>query len=157
MKTWIPVLVGVLCAGGVQAQAPQGGNDPAAAARRSFNEVAGWVVAAAEKVPADKYGYRPVETVRTFGQIVGHVADGLNYYCAAAAGKQQQWSDAVEKAVSGKEALVAKLKSSVAACGGAYTTPANWAPLIENVGHTSLHYGNIITYMRGLGLVPPSS
>ena len=30
-------------------------------------------------------------------------------------------------------------------------------PLIQNLGHTNLHYGNLITYMRMLGLVPPSS
>lgn len=31
------------------------------------------------------------------------------------------------------------------------------APLIENIGHSNLHYGNAITYMRMMGLVPPSS
>jgi uncharacterized damage-inducible protein DinB len=152
---WIP-LAGLIGAAAVSAQ-QQGPNDPAAAARRSFNEVAGWVVAAAEKVPAEKYNYRPVETVRTFGQIVGHVADGLNWYCAAAGGKPQQWSDPVEKGVTGKAALIEKLKASVSACNAVYAKPVQWNPLIENVGHTSLHYGNIVTYMRGLGLVPPSS
>jgi uncharacterized damage-inducible protein DinB len=31
------------------------------------------------------------------------------------------------------------------------------APLIANFGHVNLHYGNITTYMRMLGLVPPST
>ena len=30
-------------------------------------------------------------------------------------------------------------------------------PLTENFGHTNLHYGNMITYIRMLGLKPPSS
>ena len=36
--------------------------------RNGFNEVNGWVTKAAEMVPPDKYNYRPVDTVRTFGQ-----------------------------------------------------------------------------------------
>jgi hypothetical protein len=138
----------------VQAQQP---NDPVAATRGGFNEVAGWVVTSAEKVPADKYDYRPTQSVRTFGQLIGHVADGMNWYCANAAGKRTQWSDSIEKTVSGKTALVEKLKASIAACNTVYAAGGQWAPLIGNVGHTSLHYGNIITYMRMLGLVPPSS
>ena len=149
----IPIAACLLVAP-VQAQE---GNDPAAATRKSFNEVASWVVVSAEKVPADKYDYRPAQTVRTFGQLVGHVADGMNYYCANAAGKRTQWSDPVEKTVTGKTALVEKLKSSVAACNSVYASAGQLQPLIDNVGHTNLHYGNIITYMRMLGLVPPSS
>jgi uncharacterized damage-inducible protein DinB len=145
---------GCLLVAPVQAQKA---NDPGAATRKAFNEVAAWVVASAEKVPADKYEYKPVQTVRTFGQLIGHVADGMNYYCANGAGKPTQWSDPVEKTVSGKTALVGKLKTSVAACNSVYAAAGQWQPLIDNVGHTNLHYGNIITYMRMLGLVPPSS
>jgi uncharacterized damage-inducible protein DinB len=145
---------GCLLVAPVQAQKA---NDPAAATRKAFNEVAAWVVASAERVPADKYDYKPVQTVRTFGQLIGHVADGMNYYCANGAGKTTQWSDPVEKTVSGKTALVEKLKSSVAACNSVYAAAGQWQPLIDNVGHTNLHYGNIITYLRMLGLVPPSS
>jgi hypothetical protein len=39
-----------------------------------FNEVNGWVMQAAEMVPADKYSYRPVDTVRTFGQLIAHIS-----------------------------------------------------------------------------------
>jgi hypothetical protein len=55
--------------------AQQAGNDPLAASRRAFTEVSAWAVAAAEMVPADKYSYKPAEPVRTFGQLVGHLAD----------------------------------------------------------------------------------
>jgi hypothetical protein len=154
-RALIPIAALLLVAP-VQAQEGNG-NDPAAASRKAFNEVAAWVVASAEKVPADKYDYKPAPTVRTFGQLVGHVADGMNWYCANAAGKKTQWSDAVEKTVTGKTALVEKLKGSVAACNTVYKSGGVWQNLIDNVGHTSLHYGNVITYMRMLGLVPPSS
>ncbi|HJR36238.1 MAG TPA: hypothetical protein VJ817_14875, partial [Gemmatimonadales bacterium] len=56
-------------------------DDPLAMVSRGFTEVSGWVLRAAEAVPADKYGYRPAATVRTFAQLIGHIADSHNYYC----------------------------------------------------------------------------
>jgi hypothetical protein len=38
---------------------------------------------------------------------------------------------------------------------GPWTASGDVGELIDNVGHTNLHYGNIVTYMRMLGLVPP--
>jgi hypothetical protein len=133
-----------------------GGADAAATLRKSFGEVSGWVTKAADLVPADKYTYRPAQSVRTFGQLIAHVADAHNYYCARAAGRNVQWSDAIEKGSTDKATLSEKLKQSIDACNAAYGA-GQVGPLVENVGHTNLHYGNIITYMRMLGLVPPSS
>jgi uncharacterized damage-inducible protein DinB len=135
---------------------PPGGIDAAAALRMSFDEVSGWVTKAAELVPADKYTYRPAQTVRTFGQLIAHVADAHNYYCARAAGRNVQWSDAIEKGSTDKATLAQKLKQSIDACNAVYGR-SQAGPLFVNVGHTNLHYGNIITYVRMLGLVPPSS
>lgn len=136
---------------------PQNPSDPAlAAAQRGFTEVSGWVARSAAMVPAEKYSYRPVGTVRTFGELVGHVADAYTYYCARASGKQVEWSDAIEKGTKDKTALAAKLKTAQDACTAAYAK-GQIGPLMENVGHTNLHYGNMITYLRMLGMTPPSS
>ena len=140
----------------VPAQQP-GANDATAALRKSFGEVSGWVTKAADLVPADKYNYRPAPSVRTFGQVIGHIADSYNYYCARAAGRNVQWSDAIEKGNTDKATLVPKLKQSVDACNAVYGGSGQAGALIENVGHTNLHYGNIVTYMRMLGMMPPSS
>lgn len=139
------------------AAAPQPAvNDAAAALRKSFSQVSGWVMKAADLVPADKYTYQPAKTVRTFGQLIGHIADGYNYFCATA-GRKVQWSDAIEKGSTDKATLVQKLKQSTDSCNAAYGSTGQVSELLNNVGHTNLHYGNIITYMRMLGLVPPSS
>ena len=61
--------------------------------RNGFNEVNGWVTKAAEMVPADKYNYRPVDTVRTFGQLIAHITDSYNYFCAHGVGNKVEWSD----------------------------------------------------------------
>lgn len=132
-------------------------NDAPTALRRSFDEVAGFVARAAEMVPADKYSYRPTASVRTFGQLIGHIADAHNYYCAQAGGRNVEWSDPVEKGAADKTTLVQKLKQSVVGCAGAYSATGQVGPLISNIGHTNLHYGNIITYLRMMGMVPPSS
>ena len=58
-----------------------------------LGELSGWITKAADMVPADKHSFKPVSTVRTFGELIGHIADGSNYFCAFAAGKKVQWSD----------------------------------------------------------------
>lgn len=136
--------------------AAQPKDDPAGVARSGFDEVSAWVTQAAELVPGDKYGYQPVATVRTFGQMVAHVADSYVYYCSRAAGQKVEWADPIEKGSTDKATVVAKLKQATAQCAGAHTGGA-LAPLLANVGHTNLHYGNLITYIRMLGLTPPSS
>lgn len=132
-------------------------DEPVAMVSRGFTEVSGWVLRAAEVVPAARYRYRPVATVRTFAQLIGHIADSHNYYCARAAGKRVEWSDAIEKGTADKAALVQKLKQSIDGCAAGYAGAGQIGPLTENFGHTNLHYGNMITYIRMLGLTPPSS
>lgn len=134
----------------------QNPNDAMAAARGGFDEVSAWVSKAADLVPADKYTYKPVATVRSFGELVGHVADGYNWYCANAV-KKTEWSDAVEKGNTDKATITAKLKQATDACKAVYAKGGQFKELLGNVGHANLHYGNIITYMRMLGLTPPSS
>ena len=138
--------------------APQASaNDTTAALRKNFSQVSEWVAKAAEIVPADKYNFQPTKSVRTFGQLVAHVADSYQYYCASAAGQKAQWSDAIEKGNVDKATLAQKLKEMSNTCNAAYGANGQASALIENIGHTNLHYGNMITYLRLLGITPPSN
>jgi len=131
---------------------------PSVVLSHTFGQVSGWVSKSAEMVPADKYNYKPVDTVRTFGQLIAHVTDSYNYFCAHGSGNKVQWADPVEKGKTDKETLLPKLKEAVDKCNSVYGSDASQiAPLLENVAHTNLHYGNLITYMRMMGLKPPSS
>lgn len=142
--------------GAVAAQ--RGGSEVLSQMRKSFVEVSSYVARSAELVPTDKFDFRPKANVRTFGQIIGHIADSYKYYCNQAAGRKAEWSDAIEKGATDKATVVAKLRQSVDACDAAYVNDASkTAPLIDNLSHTNQHYGNIITYLRLLGLAPPSS
>jgi uncharacterized damage-inducible protein DinB len=147
---------GLLIGRSLAAQQPAA-SDPAALLTRSFEEVAGWMTKAAEMVPADKYAFKPAATVRTFGQLIGHIADGQNYYCARGAGRNVDWVETVEKGSQDKAVLLQKLKESIAVCTAAHAQAGITGPLIANYGHANLHYGNLITYLRLLGMVPPSS
>jgi uncharacterized damage-inducible protein DinB len=129
------------------------------------------VIKAAEKMPEENYSFKPAPTVRTFGQIVGHIAEDQYYFCMTAKGLKPDKE--IEKKVTGKAALVAALKESFAYCDAVYTDlkDADGAKPVQsfagpksllvwlnfNYGHTYEHYGNIVTYMRIKGLVPPSS
>jgi uncharacterized damage-inducible protein DinB len=141
--------------------------------REIWTLVMRYVTAAAEQVPDSSYAYRPVPTVRTFGQLVAHIAGSQDMFCAQALGEKANDSDLIEKTTTEKAALVAALKASIAHCEKAYAMTdaeatkrtvqtfkgersALWA-LLYNTSHDMEHYGNIATYMRMLGLVPPSS
>lgn len=133
-------------------------NDPRAVLRFGFGEVTGWVVRTAEMASQEQLAYRPVGTVRTLGEQIGHIADSHNYYCARATGRNVQWADTIEKTVTDKAALLQALRQSIEGCNAAYGPgTARLDQLMANVTHDHLHYGNIVTYLRMLGLTPPSS
>lgn len=143
------------------------------AAKMIWTSTIGYVTAAAEQVPESSYSFRPVAAVRTFGQIVAHVAGSQHMFCAAAMGEKPTAEDDVEKTATTKTAIVNALKASTVYCQKAYAmsdgealgrsfkmfgmdTNGMWA-LILNAAHDDEHYGNLVTYMRTLGMVPPSS
>jgi hypothetical protein len=160
MRTTILLPICCILIAGVQARAQA----PAAPTTNEmlkfgFNEVSGWLATAADLVPAEKYTYKPVGTVRSFGELIAHAADGMNWYCGSArAAKDVPWSDDVEKAGTTKAKVVAALKTATAACSAAYGSPTSRIHrLMGNIAHANLHYGNAIVYLRMLGLKPPSS
>jgi len=150
--------------------------DPAAtglaALRANWQQVTDYVNATAADFPEADYAYKPVATVRTVGQLIGHVAGSQYMMCAAALGEPAREEDAVEKTATTKAALVKALKESTDYCARAYAqTPAAVAAQVQlfgqsmpranalalNAVHNGEHYGNLVTYMRMKGMVPPSS
>jgi len=137
-----------------------------------FSSVQGYITQAAADMSEAQYSFRPTADVRTFGELIGHIAGSQKMFCAIAMGEQPPAEDAVEKSAKTKAALVAALKESNDYCAKAYkqTDAAAAATvdlfgekhsrmftLLENVTHDNEHYGNIVTYMRMNKLVPPSS
>jgi uncharacterized damage-inducible protein DinB len=130
------------------------------------------VVRAAEKMPEENYAFKPTPDVRAFGQLVGHVADANYMFCAQASGEANPAKN-VEKTKTTKADLVAALKDAVAYCGKAFDgmTDAKGSEMVKlfnfnlaritllslNTAHTDEHYGNMVTYLRIKGIVPPTS
>jgi uncharacterized damage-inducible protein DinB len=126
----------------------------------------------AEEMPEENYSFKPVSTVRSFGQLVGHVADAQYEFCAAVVGDGKK-PPGIEKSKTSKADLVQALKDAFAYCDPAYgsLTDAHAAEFVKffghdapklsvltfNIGHNMEHYGNMVTYLRIKGLVPPSS
>jgi len=141
-------------------------------ARVLWENVTNYLVQSAQDMPADKYDFKPTPTVRSFGEIIGHVAGSQDMFCALALGEKEPAEDAVEKAAKSKEALIAALKASNDHCRKAYgmsdassaamtdvfgSRQSKLYVLIVNTTHDNEHYGNLVTYLRMNGMVPPSS
>jgi uncharacterized damage-inducible protein DinB len=132
----------------------------------------GILVSAAQKMPESEYAFRPVDTVRTFGEIVAHVADSQYLFCRAVM-EDKTPAPKIDGVKASKEALVAALQEALDYCDKAYaamtdakgteTVPFRGNPtpklgmLMVNAVHSVEHYGNLATYLRMKGLVPPTT
>jgi uncharacterized damage-inducible protein DinB len=166
MKTALAMTLAAGCT--LQAQ---DANPLTAEARQAYAAVKNDILRSAEKMPEENYAFKPALRVRTFGQILGHVAEEQYYYCGAVKGEQKAVD--VEKAKTSKTDLLAALRESFAYCDTAYDglTDAAAVAMVQaggsrrtrlrilwgNTVHDSSHYGNLVTYLRIKGLVPPST
>ena len=130
------------------------------------------LVSSAEKMPEENYSFKPTDAVRSYGQIVGHVADAQYMFCSVALGEKNPGLK-IEQTKTTKADLVAALKEAVAYCDKAYDsmTDASGSQMVKlfdmdlpklgalniNNMHDMEHYGNLVTYMRLKNIVPPTS
>ncbi len=159
-------------------QAPQAATAPPAnpitvSEKGLYSFLSSSVVRAAAKMPEENYSFKPTPDVRSFGQLVGHVADANYNFCSQAAGDANPNKGSIEKTKTSKADLVAALKDAVAYCGKSFDgmTDAKGSEMMQlfsfhlakltilslNTAHTNEHYGNMVTYMRLKGIVPPTS
>jgi uncharacterized damage-inducible protein DinB len=140
---------------------------------KMYMMLSGMVLAAAEKMPEENYSFKPTPDVRSFGQLVGHLADSQYFFCSTVAGEAKPPAGGFEKSKTSKADLVAALKDAVAYCAKTYAgmTDAKGGEMMKmmnfelarltvlsaNTAHDYEHYGNMSTYMRLKGIVPPSS
>lgn len=138
------------------------------------------IVRSAAKVPEEFYEMRPgpQTEVRTFGQIIGHLANFNYLWCSQAKGERNPSEGKDLEKLSSKAALTKALGDAFAYCDGVYgsLTDASAQQVVEiteengskarlnrvsllvlNYGHNNEHYGNLVTYMRIKSIVPASS
>jgi hypothetical protein len=138
---------------------------PAAIVLEAWNDVGNRTIAMAEDWPVSKYGYRPNDKVRTFQQVLLHVA-GSNYSLVNALRAQKLGNEENDPPVATfktKAQTVEFLKKSVA--DGAATIQQEgdtgvmmhlrgWIGYTEHMGE---HYGLLVAYYRNNDVVPPDS
>lgn len=147
-------------------------NPLSTSAKFVYTIVKGNLTKAADKMPEENYSFKPTPEVRSFGQLVGHVADANYSFCSAAGGEKNPGLN-IEKTKTAKADLVAALKESFDYCDKVYNGLTDAAAsekvkffgresvklgvLMFHSAHADEHYGNEVTYMRLKGIVPPSS
>ncbi len=125
------------------------------------------IMKSADAMPESKYSYRPTKDVRSFAEILTHLADISYTLCSSVKGES---NPATPTAKASKAEIIAYLKGSFAYCDGVYSgftdthlnDPADFFGfktnkmfILTQVGnHDALHYGNLVTYLRINGLVP---
>ncbi|HSP14751.1 MAG TPA: DinB family protein [Thermoanaerobaculia bacterium] len=126
----------------------------------------------AEKMPEESYAFKPTPAVRSYGQILGHVADAQYIFCSTVLGEKNPGLK-IEQTRTSKADLIGALKDAFAYCDKAHDgmTDASAIQTVKMFGqdlrkvdvltannmHTIEHYGNLVTYMRLKNVVPPTS
>jgi len=171
LSTFVAVLMLLALVGKASAQtaAPDASNP----FKNFYNNTKQYLVAAAEKMPAEHFSFKPTSDVRTFAEIFGHVIDTNYWACAGLRGEANPNKDELEKTLKTKDDVVKAVKASFEYCdpaiknltaaslqetfkNGTRDVPKT-SPLLLLIAHSQEHYGNIVTYMRMKGVVPPSS
>jgi hypothetical protein len=184
MKVMAVVAVSVICGIGAGASAQEKAAAPASApAEIVANPVSGFVkagvpryeknmTAAAEAMPAEKYGYKPTADQSTYGHLIMHIASSNNTFCSKISGKAAPETKLAES--DSKEKLVAGLKESFAFCSSALagvddsklgeqfvmfgTRPiSRGGALVALAGSWTDHYATQAMYLRLNGILPPTA
>ena len=138
--------------------------------KSSYNGIKGTLTKAAEKMPEESYSFKTVPAVRTYGEMIGHIADIQTLLCALVKGEQKKGTAAGK---TSKADLQAELKASFAYCDTVFEsmTDKDGATKVKMFGrdmtklgvlnfvvvHDNEMYGNLVAFLRIKGIVPPSS
>jgi hypothetical protein len=194
LRTSILVVVAILMAVGVagaQQAAPAASAAPGGAAAAPAppdlspvaNPVSGFVkagvaryeknmVAAAEAMPAEKYGFKPSPEMNSFGHLMMHIAETNNTICSKISG--QVAPDAKLSESDPKDKLVAAVKDSFAYCTTALAKVddsklgeqfmffgnrpiSRGGALVALGGSWTDHYATQAIYLRLNGILPPTA
>ena len=135
------------------------------------------LIEAADAMPATDYSFKPTPQVRSFAELIGHVAFANFYICSMAKGEPMPTMVNFERTITDKPGAVKALGDALNYCDGTHkeTTDANANQpvkvsgpggqgqstralvLMFNVTHNNEHYGNVVLYLRLKGIVPPST
>jgi hypothetical protein len=135
---------------------------PAENVAQYFTSVNDQVLVMAKDFPEDKYQFRLKPEMRSFGDVIVHVASGNVYAAKAGRGEKVKWDELDPKNYKSKADIVVLLEKSIrdanatlkASPEGPKKILEPWMGVME---HSAEHYGLLVAYYRANGLVPPAS
>ena len=131
------------------------------------------LVAAAEEMPPGKYGFKPTPAQMSFGDVIGHLAQGNDYFCSNIGGVEAPKRPELAKG-AGKDKLVARLKETFQFCDTALAklddtkldAKLPWfgskeisrgGMILATAEDWGDHYSQLANYLRLNGLLPPTA
>ena len=180
------VLASLAVVPAAMAQAPVPTEPLSASLKALYDGVKRNIVETAGLLSDDLYGFKPTPEVMSAGEMLGHIVNSAYGTCARVKGEKNPndgndfqktptkavigkavadsfaYCDAVYNGMTDKAALEPIQMQAAAAPPAAGQKPAPAPPikarlLISMISHTNEHYGNLVTYMRLKGMVPPST
>ena len=143
-----------------RAQSPR---STAESVRGHFISLNNRILEMAKDFPEDKYGFRLKPEMRSFGEVIVHIASGNAYAAKAGRGEKVNWDELDPKNYKTKGEVVALLEKSITDANATLKTLPDASfgksvePWLEVTEHTAEHYGLLVAYYRANGLVPPAS
>jgi hypothetical protein len=171
MRLWIQFAVAVLLATelGAQSTAAQTPVNPVIMQFVRFADIFGSrLVTAFDSIPEGQYAYRPSPTQQTIGFIAQHLEDANYGLCErfSEARRPRTARDSLADTIKArwpKDTLIVRLKASLTFCDNALVqvrelnSPELASTLLAFETDLAEHYAQLASYMRMLGLVPPSA
>ena len=168
MPKLIPVLALVLLSPAI---APQ--EQPLTVhARMLYAGLQNTLIRSAEKMPAEDYAFKPSPALRSYGEVIGDIADWQYDYCSVPL-REANPAPAVDRAVASKVDLVTALKDALAYCDRAFSSMTDAAAaepvdfrgvkiprlglLLVHLVHSTEHYASLVPYLRMKNILPPTS
>ena len=120
----------------------------------------------ARDFPEDKYDFRLTSQMRSFRELIVHIAGGNIYAAKAGGGENVAWDEKIEpdpKDYKTKAAVVAMFEKTVSDANAvlknlpdsSFTKTVD--PWVDVMEHSAEHYGLLVAYYRAIGIVPPAS
>jgi DinB superfamily len=160
------------CAYGSSAQNEVVANPLSTSVKSQLTRSSKNMVAAAEAMPGDKFGFKPTPEMMTFGHLMIHIAETNTTLCSKLSGTPAP--DAKMEETDGKDKLVAGVKASFDFCTTALANvdDAKLGEQIEVFGGRKVpraaawlilsgswadHYSEEAVYLRLNGILPPTA
>src|SRR5437764_6184880 len=135
-----------------QEQTPRQPPTPVVAINRNFTYINKKIIDMAQEFPADKYDFRLTKEMRSFGELIVHIASGNVYAAKAGRGEKVNWDELDPKNYAKKADIVAVFQKSFddATATLKAVPEERWAktlaPWLAVIEHSAEHYGLLVAY-----------